>query len=290
VTDGLPQSAATIVRTAARAFERDRYLAALLAPSAVREDLLGLAAFAGEIGRIAGYVSEPMIGRIRLQWWREALEQTPATGNPIAEGVRSLIARLPECHAHFAGVIDAREHELDAAFPASDTELDAHLVATEGAMFSLAMRICGDRLPDPGIATGAGRSYGIARTLVELPALLAQRRLLLPRTLLQSNEIPPEALYEGIAVTHPSHPQLMHMTGVLAARARAASVALRGPRGSVSCARIAALLPVALVEPYLALVEQAWSRSGLASARPALDLSPFKRVWTLWRAHRTQRL
>jgi len=290
VTDGIPQSAATIVRTAARAFERDRYLAALLAPSAVREDLLVLAAFAGEIGRIAGYVSEPMIGRIRLQWWREALDQEPATGNPIAEGVRSLIARLPESRTHFAGAIDAREHELDATFPASDTEFDAHLVATEGAMFSLAMRICGDLLPDPGIAASAGRSYGIARTLVELPALLAQRRLLLPRTLLQSSAIPPEALYDDIAVRHPSHPQLMQMTGVLATRARAATAALRGPRGTVGRARIAALLPVALIEPYLALVEEAWSRSGLASAGLALDLSPFKRVWTLWRAHRTQRL
>ena len=60
-----------VIRLAARAYERDRYLAALLSPAARRDDLLVLAAFAGDVGRIASSVSEPMMGAIRLQWWRD---------------------------------------------------------------------------------------------------------------------------------------------------------------------------------------------------------------------------
>ena len=65
-----------VVTIAARAHERDRYLAALLGPRPIRRDLIALAAFAGEVGRIPAFVTEPMMGRIRLQWWRERLEHT----------------------------------------------------------------------------------------------------------------------------------------------------------------------------------------------------------------------
>ena len=93
--------AGEVVRIAARAFERDRYLAALLAPRTLRDDLIAIAAFAGEIGRIPTMVSEPMIGRIRLQWWRDVIDAGDrATGNPVADALNTSTARhtLPrEC-------------------------------------------------------------------------------------------------------------------------------------------------------------------------------------------------
>src|SRR3546814_13598357 len=51
----------------------DRYLASLFAPEAQREDLFALYAFNYEVAKTAEVVSEPMIGQIRLQWWRESL-------------------------------------------------------------------------------------------------------------------------------------------------------------------------------------------------------------------------
>ena len=60
-------------REAARANEYDRYLAALLAPKAARPGLIALAAFQGEVARAVETVNEPIMGEIRLQWWRDAL-------------------------------------------------------------------------------------------------------------------------------------------------------------------------------------------------------------------------
>jgi len=104
------------VREAARRSEPDRYLAALLAPRAARADLIALAAFVGEVARIPLTGSEPMIGEIRLQWWRDALVNLlggTATGSPIADTVGAAIRSrgLPE--ALFMSIIDARSRDLD---------------------------------------------------------------------------------------------------------------------------------------------------------------------------------
>ena len=83
------------MRQTARDLAPDRYYAALLAPRDVRDDLVTLAAFAGEMVRIEHLAREPMIGEIRLQWWRDALaaERSERTGNPLADQLRETVRR-----------------------------------------------------------------------------------------------------------------------------------------------------------------------------------------------------
>src|SRR5437868_6643528 len=52
----------------------ERYLCSLFAHTAARERIFALYAFGHEIAKIRELVSEPMVGMIRLQWWREAIE------------------------------------------------------------------------------------------------------------------------------------------------------------------------------------------------------------------------
>src|SRR5690606_14627189 len=54
--------------------DHDRFLTALLAPADRRAALFALYAFNAEIARVREAVSEPMLGQIRLQWWRETVE------------------------------------------------------------------------------------------------------------------------------------------------------------------------------------------------------------------------
>ena len=66
---------------------RERYLCALSAPSAVRPHLLALAAYLSELSRLGTKTSEPMLGRIRLQWWVDVLPGVTggrAPSHPIA--------------------------------------------------------------------------------------------------------------------------------------------------------------------------------------------------------------
>ena len=57
-----------------RRHDRDRFLTALFAPAERREDLLALYAFNYEIAKTREVVSEPVLGQIRLQWWRETID------------------------------------------------------------------------------------------------------------------------------------------------------------------------------------------------------------------------
>src|SRR5215469_18549162 len=53
--------------------DRDRFQTVLFAPAARREALFALYAFNYEIARVRERVTEPTLGRIRLEWWRESI-------------------------------------------------------------------------------------------------------------------------------------------------------------------------------------------------------------------------
>ncbi len=81
------------VASAAKHWEPDRYLAALLAPAAERDALLALAAYSAELARVTfAVVREPAMGVIRLQWWRDALTlpEENSAGSEVADAVRGV--------------------------------------------------------------------------------------------------------------------------------------------------------------------------------------------------------
>ncbi len=257
------------VREAARASELDRYLAALLAPRRVRGDLIALTAFLGEVARIGEVVAEPMMGEVRLQWWRDALAGRNSgvmTGNPVADALMITIARhdLPE--DAFFSILDARARDLDPHFPKTEQDLEEYLRNTEGTALRLGARILGTGAGQAvdDVLSAAAQAWGRVRLLRSLPASLAKGRNPLP---VETPPAPSAADWQGAA-----RPVLdAAKTWLKEARLRA-TVA--------PAAVLPAILPLALVEPYLAALE----RLGPNIARERADISPLTRVWRLWRA------
>src|SRR5436853_2164580 len=70
-----------------RRHDRDRFQTVLFAPAARREALFALYAFNYEIARVRESVTAPMLGQIRLQWWREAIDAAYASAAPRAHEV-----------------------------------------------------------------------------------------------------------------------------------------------------------------------------------------------------------
>jgi phytoene synthase len=268
--------AGDVVRSVARAFERDRYLAALLAPRRVRDDLVVLAAFAGETGRIPVMVREAMAGEIRLQWWRDAIAAgNPASGHPVADALLATAARHCLPPALLLDVIDAVSERLDDQPFADLAQLTTNLDKREGTLFRLAHRILGGGEDIPVLAT-AGSIYGLARVLIEAPAELAQGRSLLPGDMLRQHG----CVHDGGTGAQAAH-GWRTLTHDLAAHAEQllceCAPAFQGAPAMVR----AALLPLALVRPYLG----ASQRADIA-AMQVVDISPLTRVWRLWLARR----
>ena len=280
-----------VVRIAARAFERDRYLAALLAPRAARDGLIALAAFAGEIGRVPAAVSEPMVGEMRLQWFRDSIDnfssgKTSCTGHPIIDALgRALLRhRLPAELLH--AVIDAQSERLQDQPFADFAALTANLNKCEGGLFRLAQAVLAspDASPDAGydspLLAAAAEAYGLARVLIEAPADLAQGRLLFPRDMTQAHGLTP-----GDAPAAGTTEAWRSLSRVLGKHASARYAAFaegfhRAPRHVRT-----ATLPAALVRPYL----RASERADIA-AMAVCDIGPLTRVWRLWLTHVTGRV
>src|SRR3569623_3799824 len=97
-----------------READRDRYLATLFAPQDKRAALFALYAFNIELIRVRDVAREPMPGEIRLQWWREVLEDKrdgEAAAHPVAAALRRSIATHGFDHARLVAFIDA--HAFD---------------------------------------------------------------------------------------------------------------------------------------------------------------------------------
>ena len=282
-----PDGDASPIATVAKAGEPDRYLAALLAPPAQREALLALAAFSSELSRIPLRIAhEPAMGEIRLQWWRDALALPPAlrTGHPVADAIRKA-AQIHQLPADLLETpIDARSILLDHTSPLTEDAFRDFLWKAEGALFALSARVVG--LPDSGRlhagCTAAGQAYGLARLLLELPRMLAAGRIPLAKVQLESAGLSAEELLAGAS----GGAQIEALLADCSAQVRRNLGMARQFTATLPRALRVAFLPLALVEPYLRVLD----RSGGALLREETRVVPLTRVGRISAAHLFGRL
>lgn len=264
------------VYEAARTFERDRYLSALLSPPDARDDLVVLAAYLGELQRIPLLAHDVTIGEIRLQWWRDAL-QAPAevaSGHPVADAVRELCARRGLPMDLFALPIEGRARELYEDGVPDDHGLLDYADETEGCAFRIAQAIAGGTEISEAseISRNAGRAMALARLALTLPQHLALGRLPLPAAFVGSAR-DPRGAEEGVA-----RGAARELSVLLAEEARAYLARFRNDQARLGTRERAAYLPLSLVEPYVG----AALRPGRDALLEVADISPLSRVVRPW--------
>lgn len=279
------ERAATVQRMARKA-DLDRAIAALFAPTAVRHDLFALFALNGELARIADQVSEPGLGEIRLQWWRDALERAEAgetTGHPVADAFGDLLARRDLSRERIAGLIDARSFDIGETVMPDSRTLDAYLFDTTGGLFALAAEIVGAEGENQGIiAQAAGRAYGLVRVMRSLPILAAKGRTYLAADALEAVGTTPADIFSGEV-----KPGLKTLLAGMREEARSALEEARfhlygqGMKGTgLDEAGQTAYLPLALVEPYLTALSKVGD--------PLHDIARINPLYRLWRLVRAK--
>src|ERR1700753_2942992 len=94
-----------------RAADPDRFFSCLCAPVGQRPLLLALYAFNHEVARVAETVREPMLGAIRLEWWRETVEgafRGAPRNHDVAKGLAALFQTCPLPLPDFEAIVAAR--------------------------------------------------------------------------------------------------------------------------------------------------------------------------------------
>lgn len=269
-----------------RRMDPDRFATALFAPDGDRrEALMALYAFNTEVAKVRETVSEPMIGEIRLQWWREALDGI-AAGSPRRHAVVEPLARAIAEHdlprAEFDALIDARETDLDDTPPETLEELVRYADATSGGLQVLALHIVSR--PDGGAtaaAETAARHVGIAVALAGLaravPFHASLGKVHLPRDVVRDAGLP-SAAHDRLK----PGPELSAAAARLCARAAEHLTKARNLRLDVPRAALPALLPAVIAERHLK--RMAVTGHDPFDARNTQPASAHARLaWAAWR-------
>lgn len=198
-------SGTAVSRDLVRRHDLPRYYATLFAPAKHRGALFALYALKAEIARVPTLVSEPALGEIRLQWWREALERVADGGT----GETSHLAALSEAIAHYylpvaalTALVDAHRGDLYSDPPATLGDLEGFLGETESALFQLTCLVLGEEGGEGVAATAeaaghAGIAYGLSLRLGALARDLARGRCIIPANNLAAHGLSAEAMFSA---------------------------------------------------------------------------------------------
>ena len=160
-----------VTRDALKKADPDRYRAALMSARQGRQDLLILYAFHYELSKVPDVTSEPMLGQIRYEWWREAIDEI-YTGrevrrHEISTPLAEMLIRADVPRFWIDRLIDGRARDLD---PQAFTDMDdarEYARQTSGQLMQIAVKVL-DGTPNDDVLrageawglTGLARSYG----------------------------------------------------------------------------------------------------------------------------------
>lgn len=149
-----------------RRTDPDRWLSSrFIADPAARADVIVLYAYDHELARAPKVASNPLLGEIRLTWWREVLDEVfegrDVRRHPTAQALAEVVRRRGLPRDPLEDMIDARYRELDAS-PMSEAEALEWARGTGGRVAELAARIL-DPAQDGADAAPAGAAWALAR-------------------------------------------------------------------------------------------------------------------------------
>lgn len=262
-----------------RRHDHDRYLSALFLSADRRAPAMALYAFNLEIARTREIVSEPLLGQIRLQWWRETIEGiyagTPRE-HPVVEALSSTIGKHDLQRDGLERLIDAREADLDDTPPQDLDALAQYAEATSGELSALVMHC----LSEPGgTAVTAARNVGTAWAIVGLARAVAfhaqTQRLYVPDELLSEYEVERRKLFD----LKPS-PGLNRAISAMIARADDLLADARGAAADIPRPARRGLLLASIADRHIAAIRKAgFDPFALPAALPS---SVLRLLWQSW--------
>ncbi|MEQ9259728.1 MAG: squalene/phytoene synthase family protein [Roseovarius sp.] len=212
--------------------DAERFRATMAAPPAARAALFPIYAFNLEVSRAPWVTQEPMIAEMRLQWWRDALEEIREGGPVRRHEVATPLAKVLDATGAelLDALIDARRWDIQKEPFEDEADFRAYIEATSANLLLAATRALAPHVPEAPVRK-AGHALGVANWLRAVPALEAAGRIPLVdgrpeavRALAQDGlRLLAEARRERSAIPAAARPAMLavwHAGPVLAAAAR----------------------------------------------------------------------
>lgn len=153
-----------------------RFRVAMAAPVSARRILFPLYAFNVEVARAPWVTQEAMIAEMRLQWWRDALEEIGTGGSvrkhEVVDGLRDVFDT--EAATCLDALIAARRWDIYTDAFEDQAHFDDYINATSGNLMWTAARLLGRA--EEGVVRDFAFGVGVANLFQAIPALEAQGR------------------------------------------------------------------------------------------------------------------
>lgn len=155
-----------------------RFAALMAAPLQARPPLAALYAYNLEVSRAPWVSKEPMIAEMRLQWWRDALEDLGRgvqRGHEVMEPLADVIAAHDLPLDVLDRMAEARRWDIYSDAFADQAAMDAYLDDTAGGLMWLSGKALG--AAEEAALRDYGWAAGLAAYLQAVPELAARGRV-----------------------------------------------------------------------------------------------------------------
>lgn len=286
VSAALTAASRSQLLAALREADIDRYLALLLMPDAVRDDLLALWLFNAEIAAVRDRVREPLPGEVRLQWWRDVLAGErggEAQAHPVASLLVEVIERRAMPVAPLIAMCDARIFDLyDDPMP-DRTSYEGYAGETASSLLQLSAFLI-DPAASSGTATASGHAgvaQAVAGHLMLLPISASRGQVFIPADLLAATGLDRASFLAGNDPDRTSN-----AVRAFAGFGREHLTKARSALAEVPSSVKPAYLPVALAE---AVFDRA-GKKGSDCLTTSVRLPQWRRQLQLWWAARRDKI
>lgn len=155
----------------------DRFRAVMALPVSARTVLFPLYAMNVEVARAPWVTQEAMIAEMRLQWWRDALQEIVSGGlvrrhevvTPLAHAISAQQANILD------GLVEARRWDIYRDPFKDQADLDRYIDQTAGTLLVVAADLLGGG--DEAVIRDAGYAFGMANWLNAVSQLEAHGRI-----------------------------------------------------------------------------------------------------------------
>ncbi|XP_074841789.1 NADH dehydrogenase (ubiquinone) complex I, assembly factor 6 isoform X2 [Carettochelys insculpta] len=160
------------------------YLCSLLLPAEARTSAFALRAFNVELAQIKDSITQKTIGLMRMQFWRNAVEDMYCDNpphQPVAIELWKAIKRHNLTKRWLLKIIDEREKNLDDRAYRNIQELETYAENTQSTLLYLTLEMLGVRdIHADHAASHIGKAQGIVTCLRATPYHSKRRKIFLP--------------------------------------------------------------------------------------------------------------
>ena len=182
--------------------DHDRYLVTLFCEKSKLRGLFALLAFHVEVAKTRESISDPMLGEIRLQWWKEAIDGI-VSGKLREHPVIAELAIAVKCYdlpiESLYRLVEIRKSEIYDQAPQTLSGLVEYAKRSSGALHGLCCHILNkDAAPARRAAVeNVGTAWGLMGIIRAITFHAAMQRSFIPTEMLTQHNIDPEGLFKG---------------------------------------------------------------------------------------------